>query len=545
MIHIIVNYLEMIRGRATLVNKFILGLVFISCLSLDTFSQTCPTGSGTDPFTSFDQAHSATTSGRYYFNINNQFFSANVDTSEGGGWVLILQYIHQGGTNPNLFVFNTGNFPLISNDNDVLGTDGSQNGNLKWGHVSNSFLNSITGYDELRFYGETSAHNRKIHFKTTTGLNYIKTGTGDFSGLATNFTPLTGHTANLPAQINSQFPSKGDFALTEFPFYKSGANHWGIKGLTNRWEVDDYPNGNQNHTIHRVWIRSSTASSCLNTPPSTPQVLSCSDLLNCFNYSNSIGLSAYHFGNQNLVANGTNPNYALLHEDDGTTHLNAAGNKPIILSHNQERVAIKLDYSNTNIYAHLYVTKDSIGAHSPSTKQQERLLDGTLAHFDGRVYISEEDALYSNDNDTEKGLNFEHPAYKSYLLWVEKGIVTTNLIYADVNSWPDNVFEKEYPLTSLKDLQEFIKANGHLPTIPSAKDVLANGFEAVDMTQRLVQTTEELTLHIIKQQDGIMNRKEKIKTLNQNLVKQDKTINEMDIFLVEVSKRLNALEKMK
>ena len=50
--------------------------------------------------------------------------------------------------------------------------------------------------------------------------------------------------------------------MTEYPFFKAGQSHWGIKGeddKTNhvRWEVDNYltTSPSQYHTHHQVWVR--------------------------------------------------------------------------------------------------------------------------------------------------------------------------------------------------------------------------------------------------------------------------------------------------
>ena len=105
------------------------------------------------PFTSLLDAYNAPSSGRYYFNLGSGLFQADVDTSEGGGWVLILQYSHDGGTNPNLNVIGaTSNLPITTTD--ALGTD--QSGDLtRWGHAGNAAVAQFTDATELRFYSIT------------------------------------------------------------------------------------------------------------------------------------------------------------------------------------------------------------------------------------------------------------------------------------------------------------------------------------------------------------------------------------------------------
>lgn len=134
-------------------------------------------------------------------------------------------------------------------------------------------------------------------------------------------------------------------------------------------------------------------------------------------------------------------------------------------------------------------------------------INNTIAHFDGRVYISEADAMVEVGNlesRTEKGFSDQTlELYKDYLLWVEKGIVTNDFAVADTADWPDYVFDEEYKLTSIEKLKTFLKQNGHLPTMPSAKEIGKNGFTVSDMTKRMLQTIEEMTLHVVEHDNNL------------------------------------------
>jgi hypothetical protein len=173
-------------------------------------------------------------------------------TTDGGGWTLVLNYLHAGNTNPALVVM-TNSLPIIGST--TLGTDESGS-STTWGHVSSSYLNSYT-FTELRFYGKTSLHNRVINFKTSHSntLSYFKTGTGTMSGIASSYTALTGHNAYLPNSTANYFTDQGNKSMTEFPFWLNGTYHWGIKGGGSRWEVDDFPGNFANNTYHQIWIR--------------------------------------------------------------------------------------------------------------------------------------------------------------------------------------------------------------------------------------------------------------------------------------------------
>ncbi|WP_051291118.1 hypothetical protein [Pedobacter glucosidilyticus] len=139
------------------------------------------------------------------------------------------------------------------------------------------------------------------------------------------------------------------------------------------------------------------------------------------------------------------------------------------------------------------------------------IIPGTVAHFDGRVYISENDG-------TEQGFtSLVDSNYTDYLLWVEEGIVSKDFAIANTTDWPDYVFHKDYKLPSLTTIEQSIKENGHLPTMPSAKEIEDNGFTVTDMTKRMVKTIEELTLHTIDQKKQIDNQNKLVAELMQRL----------------------------
>ncbi len=172
--------------------------------------------------------------------------------TDGGGWTLVLNYLHKGGTNPNLLL-KTSSLPLLGSTS--LGIDESAS-TTTWVHTSYSYLNNFS-FTELRFYGRTSLHTRIIHYKTShpNTISYFKTGTGSMSGIQSSYTSLTGHNAINPGSSSSFYTNQGDYAMTEFPFWIGADKHWGIRGNGFRWEVDDYPANSSNNTLHQIWIR--------------------------------------------------------------------------------------------------------------------------------------------------------------------------------------------------------------------------------------------------------------------------------------------------
>lgn len=94
------------------------------------------------------------------------------------------------------------------------------------------------------------------------------------------------------------------------------------------------------------------------------------------------------------------------------------------------------------------------------------------------------------------GIGSAHPDSKLTV----KGKVHAEEVQVDMNvPGPDYVFEETYDLLSLADLEAYIKVNKHLPEIPSAKEMEANGLNLKEMNLLLLKKLEELTLHMIEQ----------------------------------------------
>ncbi len=106
-----------------------------------------------------------------------------------------------------------------------------------------------------------------------------------------------------------------------------------------------------------------------------------------------------------------------------------------------------------------------------------------------------------------------------YKLYVEQGILTEKLKIAVKNTvnWADYVFNKDYQLMSLTDVEKFVKLNKHLPNIPAADEVEKEGVDIGQMTSKLLEKIEELTLYIIEQDkkmQALQNEVSKLKSKN-------------------------------
>ena len=90
-----------------------------------------------------------------------------------------------------------------------------------------------------------------------------------------------------------------------------------------------------------------------------------------------------------------------------------------------------------------------------------------------------------------------------YLLAVDGKIISEEVRVEVSGSWPDYVFDKNYVLTPLYELEDHIATHGHLPGIPTASQVEADGILLGEMQRALLEKVEELTLHVIALQKEI------------------------------------------
>ena len=93
----------------------------------------------------------------------------------------------------------------------------------------------------------------------------------------------------------------------------------------------------------------------------------------------------------------------------------------------------------------------------------------------------------------------------NYKLYVQDGILTERVRVAVKNTaeWSDYVFNEEYKLLSISELEAFVKENKHLPNVPSAEKVVKEGIDMAKMDATLLEKIEELTLYVIQQQKEI------------------------------------------
>ncbi len=217
---------------------------------------------------------------------------------------------------------------------------------------------------------------------------------------------------------------------------------------------------------------------------------------------------------RSTTANGTGTWTKVLH-NTGDQSIN--GNIVLQQSANGFRT---LDISNrlNNVVSRFEATSDATGQlwlKDASGNINVILRSNDLpSTFTGEVVIGESSNVSRGKNLWVKGDSYmsgnlgvgtSNPLEK---LHVNGTILASEVrVSTEANQVPDYVFKEDYQLTSLTDLEDYIKANSHLPEVPSAKEIEANGLELAKMNLLLLKKIEELTLHTIQQQKIIEAQK--------------------------------------
>jgi hypothetical protein len=147
-----------------------------------------------------------------------------------------------------------------------------------------------------------------------------------------------------------------------------------------------------------------------------------------------------------------------------------------------------------------------IGTYSPNAK----------LHLNGRMLIG--------GSSIQPATNYE--------LSVDGEVIAEGFTTMNSNSWPDYVFEKNYALMPLEQLKEYIKTNKHLPSIPDAVTLEKKGINLGEMTKKLMEKIEELTLYIIKFDE---QNKELVKQMEHQKKSQQKQIDDLKALVNKIT----------
>jgi hypothetical protein len=185
---------------------------------------------------------------------------------------------------------------------------------------------------------------------------------------------------------------------------------------------------------------------------------------------------------------------------------------------------------------------DSNGSGAPTSEiEVKRLSLAPVTHSGSDWFFTTRDNNpyanldigYSNNktltlrHDGNVGIGTTNPTSKLTVA----GNITSREVKVTVDAGADFVFENDYSLPSLQEIEKYVSENKHLPEIASAKEMKENGINLSEMNIKLLQKMEEMTLYIIEQEKRINIQSNKIETLE----KENQTFNSL-------SERLSKLE---
>ena len=173
----------------------------------------------------------------------------DMDT-DGGGWTLVMNYVHQAGMSPALV-------PMRDRLPAFHGVDYTedQTTSVAWGHAIPAVVDALTP-SEVRMYGdEVGAHAWHSVTDNPITLRYVRTGIGRWAHDGDAYMrslPGDGTWNNPSLHVQTSQTNGGDYALTS-RFETWNRSRWNLmNGVFSVDMVED----NLADTHHQVWVRS-------------------------------------------------------------------------------------------------------------------------------------------------------------------------------------------------------------------------------------------------------------------------------------------------
>ena len=135
-------------------------------------------------------------------------------------------------------------------------------------------------------------------------------------------------------------------------------------------------------------------------------------------------------------------------------------------------------------------------------------------------YNGSTQTLYTDifTNYGKVGIGTESPNYELDVI----GTIRSQEIKVDLDG-ADFVFEEDYDLRTLEEVESFVKENKHLPEIEPAAEMEEKGTDLGELNTKLLQKIEELTLYMIEQNKETKSIKTQLNSLtNENTELKEK-----------------------
>jgi hypothetical protein len=105
---------------------------------------------------------------------------------------------------------------------------------------------------------------------------------------------------------------------------------------------------------------------------------------------------------------------------------------------------------------------------------------------------------------------------KGYMFAVN-GNAIFNKVVVKPYPWADYVFQANYRLRPLSEVEQYINQYHHLPEVPTAEEVEKNGIDVGDNQATLLKKIEELTLYVIEQHKKQQEWEQQVKLLKEEV----------------------------
>jgi hypothetical protein len=189
----------------------------------------------------------------------------------------------------------------------------------------------------------------------------------------------------------------------------------------------------------------------------------------------------------------------------------------------QLEFVVPANTDGTNLYGQGRII--TVAGNSASYNAAGKMILGTRRMFDklgtGQEWYYGDDIVI--DGVGNIGIGTLTPREKLSV----NGNIRAREMKVESTNWPDYVFREDYQLPSLREVEKYIKANNHLPEIPSAAEIEKEGVHLGEMNKLLMKKIEELTLHLIEKENQLETQgktllkiEERLKKLESNPVQK-------------------------
>lgn len=195
------------------------------------------------------------------------------------------------------------------------------------------------------------------------------------------------------------------------------------------------------------------------------------------------------------------------------TTTSSSDNDGFVIEQMNNTVSLRqLENSNFNIYGYsglgIEINKNGKIGIGDTSRPEYKVNVGGNTHIKGNIYVDTK-VVSGYGEFSESVLIAGMAKVGTGFECSQAGQVKAKSIKVTLDGWSDFVFDEDYRLPSLYELEKYVATNRHLPDIPSAKEVEENGVDLGEMNAKLLQKVEELTLYVIDLQKQINELKNK------------------------------------